>query len=298
VAPDPTGAHPHFLDIPPELRDPARSAAWVLPVPYERTSSYRRGSAAAPAAVLEASIQLENWDEELGSEPCRAGIATLPSLEVPDGSPEEGAAFLHEALRGPFREAPFLALLGGEHTLAAPAVAAARERHGDLTVLQLDAHADLRETWEGTPWSHACAMRRVLEHAPLVGVGIRSMSPEEAREAPGLGVDHFLAHDICCREGWQEEVVEQLGEQVYVTIDMDVLDLGLAPSVGTPEPGGLHWWPLLRLLRLVCNERRVVGMDLVECNPTGPEDPTAFTAARLLYKTIGYALHARGLPGQ
>jgi agmatinase len=288
----------HFLDIPPELREPGRSAAWVLPVPYERTSSYRRGSAGAPAAILEASIQLENWDEELAVDPSLAGIATLPPLDVPEGSPEEGAAFLREALRAPFRRAPLLALLGGEHTLTAPAVAAACEQAGPLTVLQLDAHADLRESWEGTPWNHACAMRRVLDHAPVVGVGIRSISPEEARAVPTLDVEHFPAHHICRRESWQEEVVERLAEAVYVTIDMDVLDLGLAPSVGTPEPGGLTWWPLLRLLRLVCENRRVVGIDLVECNPSGPEDVTAFTAARLLYKTIGYALHAGERPGK
>jgi agmatinase len=283
----------HFLDIPPERRRPADAAAWVLPVPYERTSSYRHGSARAPAAILEASVQLENWDEELGLDPSLWGVATLPPLEVPGSTPEEGVGFLRAALPELFREAPLLAILGGEHTITAPAVEAARAGLGELTVLQLDAHADLRETWEDSPWSHACAMRRVADHARVVGVGIRSLSPEEAGEAPDLGVHHFLACDICRREGWQEEVLERLGEQVYLTIDLDVLDLGLAPSVGTPEPGGLDWWPLMRLLRMVCERRRVVAVDLVECNPTGPEDITAFTAARLLYKALGYILCAR-----
>lgn len=278
---------PHFLDLPADLRDPGRAAVRILPVPYERTSSYAWGSARAVEYVLAASAQVETWDEELQGEPCRAGIATLGPLEVPEGTPEEGIAYLLQALAQAVEEAPFLAVLGGEHSITPPCVEAHVARHGDLTVLQLDAHADLRDNYEGSPWSHAAAMRRVVEHAPVVGVGIRALCREEAEALPELPVTHFTARRCASDDGWIEEVIEALGERVYLTLDMDALDPSIAPSVGTPEPGGLGWWQVIDLLDRVGRTRRVVGMDLVECNPATPEDRTAFLAARLLYKALG-----------
>ena len=285
---------PSFLDLPPERRDPERSRVWLLPLPYERTSSYRSGSARLPDALLRASAQVEFYDDELACEPCRHGIATLdplrPRAKEPDAAVAEmGAALLDLTLR-----APFLAIVGGEHTVTVPAVEAAHSRYGELTVLQLDAHADLRESYDGTRWSHASAMRRLAEGGtPVVGAGIRAVSKEETEALPGLPVRHFPAREIAGSDGWQREVVEALGERVYVTVDLDAFDPSQAPSVGTPVPGGLSWYPVLRLLRLVAEERHVVGCDVVEGCPAGGGDPTAFLAAQLLYKLLGYVLESR-----
>lgn len=284
---------PPFLELPEELRDPDRSAAWILPIPYERTSSYRAGSARLPEALLEASIQVELYDDELRCEPCRHGIATLDPLHPESPDPGEAIEELRSRVSEIARSAPLLALIGGEHTVTVPAVEAACASQGDLTVLQLDAHADLRDSYEGTPWSHACAMRRIVGIAPVVGVGIRALSLEEADAIPELPVRHFPARELDAGGAWLDEVIAALGEKVYVTVDMDCFDSSIAPAVGTPEPGGLPWYPTLALLRRVAEERTVVGCDVVEACPEGGEDPTAFLAARLLYKMLGYVLEAR-----
>ena len=290
----PPSPPPSFLDLPMELRNPAHARAWVLPLPYERTSSYRKGSARLPEALLRASAQVEFYDDEMGCEPCRRGIATLDPL-VPRAADAEGAVReMRAALMSVAWRAPLLAIVGGEHTVTVPAVEAARARHGDLTVLQIDAHADLREDYEGTPWSHASAMRRIAEAGtPVVGVGIRAVSTEEMEALPRLPVRHFPAREIAGRDGWQRKVVERLGERVYVTVDLDGFDPSEARAVGTPVPGGLSWYPVLRLLRLVAEKRTVVGCDVVEGCPADGDDPAAFFAASLLYKLLGYVLECR-----
>jgi len=280
---------PPFLDLSPaEGADPARAGYLVLPVPYEATVSYVRGTAEGPRAVLEASAQVELWDEELGGEFVEAGVATLPPVEPAD-DPAETLRRVRAAAEPWMRAGRFVLALGGEHSITAPLVAAAQEALGPLSVLQIDAHADLRDTYGGTPYSHACVMRRVLETTPrLCQVGIRSWSREEAEALPER-VARFITPEVVATDPqWVQRALDLLGPRVYVTVDMDGLDPSLAPGVGTPEPGGLTWRQVLRLLRRVSAAREVVAADVVEVRPVPGQHVTEFTAARLAYKLIAY----------
>lgn len=276
-----------------------RDAAWetaahlILPVPYEATTSFGRGAAEGPDAILEASHHLETYDEELDEDPSRAGIATLPSVSLPDAGPEAA----HRALRDLYgrlletAEGRFPVLLGGEHSVSSAPVLEWRERLAspDFTVLQLDAHTDLRDSFRGTPWSHACVMRRVLDGGVerVVPVGIRSQSREERELIRERGLPSFHASELR-REGWVGRVVEALGDPVYVTIDVDFFDPALVPGTGTPEPGGGSWWDALDLLREVFRRRTVVGADVVELAPEPDSHVSEAVAAKLVYKLIAY----------
>jgi agmatinase len=182
----------------------------------------------------------------------------------------------------------FLCMLGGEHSISAPVVRAFRKTFPRLSVLQIDAHADLRDSYEGTRLSHASAMRRVLEVCPAVQVGIRSLSAEEVRAIPHLPTRIFYAKDITGRTDWIDSAVDSLTEDVYLTIDIDGLDPSLVPSTGTPEPGGLMWNEVLALLRTLASKRNVVGMDLVELAPSQTSNAPSFLSAKLIYKALGY----------
>ncbi|HYP13394.1 MAG TPA: agmatinase [Bryobacteraceae bacterium] len=263
------------------------SKALIWPVPFEKTVSYGRGTSEGPAAIIEASRYMELYDEELDAEPASIGIHTLPPIAT-DLEPEAMMAALeHEAGRL-LHTKKFLCALGGEHSITPPLVRATHRQFPNLSVLQIDAHADLRESYEGTPLSHASAMRRVLEVCPAVQVGIRSLSIEEARASPTLPTKVFYAKDICGKTDWYERAVESLTQDVYLTIDVDGLDPSIVPSTGTPEPGGLSWYEVLTLLRTVCARRNVVGMDLVELCGCGTSNAPAFLASKLVYKTLGY----------
>ncbi|HEX6199913.1 MAG TPA: agmatinase [Thermoanaerobaculia bacterium] len=274
------------------------SRAAILPLPFERTTSYGKGTVEGPAAILRASQALELYDEELGSEPYTMGIATLPPFH-----PE--AHDLGEALREIGAEAKrhmeagkLLVSLGGEHSLTSPLVGAAREVHGDvgragggLGVVQFDAHADLRDEFEGTEWSHAAVMRRVVEAGtPTLSVGIRSLSAPEARfarerELPILWGRELADPDL--PERFRKHL-EKLPETVYLTFDIDYFDPSLVPATGTPEPGGGTWYPTLALLRELFRAKRVVAMDLVELAPIGGHPASDFLAAKLVYKLLAY----------
>ena len=286
-----------FMDLEACWRDPATARYAVLPVPYEGTVCYMAGTAAGPQAVLEASPQLEFYDEELGGEFYAAGIATLPAVPPAD---EPGAmmARIRAAAEPVIRAGKFLLTLGGEHSITAPLVEAAQAYHGPLSVLHVDAHADLRDTWEGTPHSHACVMRRVLERTDgrICQVGIRNVSLDEVRACPAQ-VARFITPAIIRQDGrWIDRALAMLCERVYVTIDMDGLDPSLAPGVGTPEPDGLSWPQITALLRRVCAERRVVAADIVETRPIPPNHLTEFVAAKLAYKLIAYTQLAQESP--
>ena len=263
----------------------------VLPVPLERTTTYAKGTAKGPCAIIEASRNMETFDEELQVETYqKLGIATLEEMDTEEGSLEQVLANISTAVLNLLKDGKFPLVLGGEHSLTPPCVSAAARKYKDLSVLQIDAHADLRETYQGNPNSHACALRRSLEICPAVQVGIRSLSSEEAAAIPKLATKIFWAHDIVTRPTleWAEEVARALSPNVYLTIDLDGLDPSILPATGTPEPGGLTWEQVTGLLRVVARRRTIVGMDVVELRPTPGLHAADFLAAKLIYRTLGY----------
>jgi agmatinase len=264
-----------------------KSSVLIWPVPFEKTVSYGHGTAEGPAAIIEASRYMEIYDEEIGGETAEIGIHTLAAMEC-DREPEEMMAALRDKARELMNTGKFLCMLGGEHSITPPVVRAFGEKFPKLSVLQIDAHADLRDEYEGTRHSHACAMRRVLEVCPAVQVGIRSLSAEEARVIPNLPTRIFYAKDIAGRTDWVDSAVDTLTEDVYLTIDIDGLDPSLVPSTGTPEPGGLMWYEVLTLIRTLAAKRNVVGMDLVELCRSPSSNASSFLSAKLIYKTLGY----------
>jgi agmatinase len=231
---------------------------------------------------------MESWDEETQTDVHDIGICTLPEMEFPFGSMEEVMAAIGRIASELVARDKFPFVLGGEHSITPPVVAAVAKKHRGLTVLQIDAHADLRESFMGTRHSHACAMRRTLECAATTQVGIRSLSPEEAAELPSLKTKIFYDFDMRQNRDWIDRVVESLGDPVYITIDCDGLDPAIMPAVGTPEPGGLSWYETLALLRRVIESRRVVGCDLVELCPLPGNVAPNFLCARLMYKILTY----------
>src|SRR5665213_2062812 len=233
----------------------------ILPIPLDRTTSYVAGTRNGPREILAASAHMEVWDEETGTDIHGIGICTLPEMECPFETMEEVVAEIQRVTAELVSRDKFPLILGGEHSITAPVVAALSAKHKGLSVLQIDAHADLRETYMGTRHNHACAMRRVLDHAKTVQVGIRSLSAEEAAEVPNLATRIFYDYNMRQDPKWIDRVVESLSETVYITIDADGLDPAIMPSVGTPEPGGLSWYETLALLRKVIESRKVVGVD-------------------------------------
>ncbi len=281
-----------FLILDPAEHTLDRSRCVVLPVPYEETTSYRKGARRGPEAIVRASAEMEDYDVELGCEPCSVGIHTAPALEPPvlesNGGPEAMAGRVREAVSFYAAQGKLMGMLGGEHSITSGAVAALAERHPGLSVLFFDAQADLRDDYQGWTHSHACAARRTLDHASsLTLVGVRSMTGEEAVFAQERGVALFPrgAEPIADVDA----IVDTLGEDVYVSFDLDAFDPSFMSAVGTPEPGGMGWWEALRILRTVGECRRIVGFDVVELAPDEGPEACAYTAAKLVYKMFGYA---------
>ena len=262
--------------------------AVILPVPLESTTSYVPGTRNGPREILVASSHLELWDEETNSDIHPIGIYTLPEMELPFDDLADIMGEIHRVAAAILEHDKFPIVLGGEHSLTSPIVAAVAEKHPGVTVLQVDAHADLRDTYMGTRFNHACAMRRVTEYARCTQVGIRSMSTEEANAASTLPTTIF--YDVNMRQdpNWIAKVVASLGETVYITIDVDGMDPAIMPATGTPEPGGLSWYELLALLRAVISVRNVVGCDIVELSPLPGVAAPNFLCAKLLYKILTY----------
>ena len=262
--------------------------AVILPIPLESTTSYVPGTRNGPREILVASSHMELWDEETNTDVHGIGIYTLPEMELPFDDMADLMTEIRRVTAAIIERDKFPVILGGEHSITAPVVAAVAARHPGLSVLQIDAHADLRDSYMGTRHNHACAMRRVLEYARCTQVGIRSLSTEEAKIAPSLPTRIF--YDVSMRQdkNWIERVVESLSETVYITIDADGMDPAIMPSVGTPEPGGLSWYEMLALLRAVISKRRVVGCDLVELCPLPGIVGPNFLCAKLIYKILTY----------
>lgn len=265
----------------------ARVLVW--PVSYEGTVSYGTGTGRGAEAIIDASRNMELYDEETDAEVFRLGIHTLaesPSVEPP----AEMMRSLYERARELVATGKFVAMIGGEHSVSAPVIRAHAERYENLSVLQIDAHADLRDTYDGTPHSHASIMARVTKdlRLPSVQCGIRSISAEEARMLDSLPTRIFWAKDIAGRNDWWEEAVSGLTENVYLTIDIDGLDPSLVAQTGTPEPGGLGWYETIGLIRTLARSRRVVGMDLTEYSYVEGFDASAFLCAKLIYKTLAF----------
>jgi agmatinase len=282
------GAHLPFGGTLPHVRNFQDSKAVILPVPIDRTTSYVGGTRNGPREILIASSHMELWDEEVGADVHGAGIFTLPEMELPFG---ELPAVMDEIQRVAYEvlsRDKFLVTLGGEHSITPPLVAAAAQRYPGVSVLQIDAHADLRDSYMGTIHNHACAMRRVLDLAPVTQVGIRSLSTEEAAALSRLKTTIF--YDVSMRRDpdWIERVVDSLGDTVYLTIDVDGMDPAVMPATGTPEPGGLSWYEMLALLRATLTRRRVVACDVVELSPIPGLVAPNFLCSKLVYKILAY----------
>jgi agmatinase len=265
-----------------------RARVVILPLPLDRTTSYVPGTRNGPHEILVASSHMELWDEETETDVHGIGIYTLPEMEFPFATMDEVMREIRRVASEIVSRDKFLFSLGGEHSITGPLVAAVASKYPGLSVLQIDAHADLRESFMGTPHNHACAMRRTLEHGRLTQVGIRSLSTEEAAAVPTLPTEVFYDYNMRSHEDWMGRVVDSLGETVYITIDVDGFDPAIMPATGTPEPGGLGWYETLALLRRVIDTRRVVGCDIVELAPMAGNVAPTFMCAKLLYKILSY----------
>lgn len=275
----------------PHRRSPAECKVVVLPVPLERTTSYVPGTRNAPRAILEASTQIELWDEEVGVDVHGVGIHTLPQMELPYETVQEAQAEIERVAQDLLGRGKYLVTLGGEHSITTPIVRAAARLHSSLSVLQLDAHADLRESYLGSKFSHACAMRRILDTFDgnrLTQVGVRNIAEEEVATSARVGTHLFYDVNMRERKNWMDEIIDTLSDPVYITFDCDSLDPAIMPAVGTPVPGGLTWRETIRLLRLTFERRNVVACDIVELCPMPGAVASDFLCAKLAYKLMTY----------
>ncbi len=283
-----------FLGLEDAWAGPEEAGCVFVPAPYEASSSYRRGSAHGPEALLAASRQVELFDAALGRESFRdcRGIATVAPLETATGA-EAFCTKLSDTVTALRARGKFVVTLGGEHSAVVGAVRAHTAADPELTVLQLDAHSDLRESYEDEAWSHACAMARVRDtHPRLVQAGIRSQCAEERAVTDAQGIPVFYGEDIQRRaargEDWVAPILEMLSQRVYVTFDCDVMDPSVVPGTGTPEPGGLTWTQANTLFERLCAERELVGFDISELAPLPDAVHSEFTIAKLAYRVLGY----------
>jgi agmatinase len=272
-----------------EYSDFDRARILVWPVSYEGTVSYGTGTGRGAEAIINASRNMELYDEETDAETYKLGIHTVvesPSVDPPAAMMDS----LYRRASQYVSTGKFVCMLGGEHSVSGPVIRAHAEKYPNLSVLQIDAHADLRDTYDGTPHSHASIMARVTRDLklPAVQCGIRSISAEEARSLNDLPTRIFWARDIVGRGDWWDDAVDGLTENVYLTIDVDGLDPSLVAQTGTPEPGGLGWYETIGLIRTLAKKRNVVGMDLTEYSYVEGFDASAFLCSKLVYKTLSF----------
>jgi agmatinase len=280
----------NFGGLPKEFSELDTSKAVVFPIPYDQTVSFRAGAREGPRAIISASAHIELYDEELDIETYKSGIHTINELEPEMSGPEGMFKRVYEVVSQLNKKGKLIIILGGEHSISIGAVKALSEEYKDLSVLHLDAHADLRNSYCETRYNHATVMRRIMDYASTVQVGIRSISKEEMDFIKIRDLPVFFETDIMKREHFLEEMISYLSRNVYITLDLDVLSPAIMPSVGTPEPGGLGWHELLEIIREVARRRKIVGFDVVELCPIPGMIAPDFLAAKLVYKMLGYSL--------
>jgi agmatinase len=261
------------------------SAIVILPVPYDETSTYMKGADKGPDAIMEASVNLEFYDIETNSEAHRHGIFTLEAL-TEKSSPEALVNSVRDRISWLLKEGKFTVITGGNHTVSIGSFMAFAEKYDDLSILQLDAHTDLRPEYEGSPFNHACAMARAREVAPIVQMGIRSMAADELPYADWENI--FPAHKLHYDKTLYGKALDSLRKNVYITIDLDVLDPSIMPSTGTPEPGGPEYYEIMHFLRDVAAERNIVGFDVVELCPNPNNKMPDFVASKIIYQLLSY----------
>jgi agmatinase len=279
-----------FAGLEPPYSNLQQAKTIILPVPYDSTSEWRSGSRHGPQAIIDASQYLELYDLELNREIYKVGICTLPEVEPLMSSPQDMIDRVYQVIKGLIQEEKFVVLLGGEHSLSLGAVRAFKEAFPRLSVLQLDAHADLRDEYLGTKYGQACVMRRIFELCPIFQVGIRSLSWEEKQFLAQNKLKPFYMSDLESNTASVDQIVDSLSEDVYVTLDVDVLDPSIMPAVGTPEPDGMSWRHVLDIIKSVALHKHVVGFDLMEFCPGEGPGSCAFLLAKLAYKLIGYTV--------
>nr|WP_199348334.1 agmatinase [Microcoleus sp. FACHB-SPT15] len=274
----------------------------ILPIPYEATTTYRKGCENGPDALLEASVQLEYYDDELDRETCwDARIYTHSSIaDTRDGqsvSAEKMLSVTRDTVSQLIQDDKFVIALGGEHSITTGIVDAYRLASSEpFTVIQIDAHGDMRHEYEGSIHNHACVMRRILDMGlPTLPIAIRAVCKEEADLIKEKSLSVIWAREIAKDPDWIEKAIAQIStERVFITIDLDGIDPALIPGVGTPEPGGLNWYALTTFLRRVFETHQVIGCDVMELAPLGDSVVSQFTAAKLVYKLIGYQVTTKG----
>lgn len=281
---------PHnFGCLPEENSQFETSKVIIIPVPYDSTTSFKAGTRDGPQSIISASQNIELYDIELEKEIyMEIGIHTLNEIKPVVSSPEGMIQRVYEVCKELIQLGKFPVMLGGEHSLSLGMVQALKEKYPALSTLQLDAHTDLRNEYLGSKYSHACVMRRIYELCPITQVGIRSMSEEEACFIKENNLKPLYASKLINCQDWIEDVISNLGDEIYITIDLDVLDTSVMPAVGTPAPGGLSWYLLLEFLSKVSVEKKVVGFDVVELSPNEIHYAASCLAASLVYKLIGY----------
>ncbi|MBI2580882.1 agmatinase [Candidatus Woesearchaeota archaeon] len=287
--------NPHFYipfnfgAIPHELADYDKAKVAILPVPYDATTTYQPGTRNGPRALIEASRCLEFYDEETERSFTWIGVCTLDEVEAVDDA-ERMAGRVYEAVKVLLDGNKKVVVIGGEHSISSGSVKAHKEKYPDMAVLHIDAHADMRHELAGNRFNHGCVARRISEMCPLVSVGVRSIAEEEMehiRSSNGK-IRIFFAKDMHDSNSWMDAVVKSLGENVYITIDLDAFDISIMPSVGTPQPGGLLWYQMLEFMKKIATAKNVVGFDVTELMPIPGNNAPNVLAAKLVYKLIGY----------
>lgn len=274
-----------YGDLPSEFTAFENSKIVILPVPYDGTSTWIKGADKGPEAILEASANMETYDIDSDSEVHTLGIHTAePVLEA--SSPDAMVKEVYKRVKEIYKKKKFPVIIGGEHSVSIGAFQAVAEQYTDLTILQFDAHADLRDEYEGSKYNHACVMARAMEVAPVVQVGIRSMS---AGERDSIKPERtFYAQNVYDSPAWMYELLSQLSKNVYITIDLDVFNPSIMSSTGTPEPGGMNWFDVINVLKQISEKVNIVGFDIVELCPNPTNKAPDFMVAKLIYTLLTY----------